>query len=104
MQPGGQVLFLREYSTEEKPSRVTNCTSRPLNTAATRDDISHVLKLVQPTHVATIEEKLSVVQDALASQSMTNTKIVTVNFKVANIPQVCSSLSFDYFTRELMIV
>ncbi|KAJ5974292.1 amp dependent CoA ligase [Penicillium waksmanii] len=59
----------------------------PLNTSATRDDISHVLKLVQPTHVATIEEKLSVVQDALASQSMTNTKILTVNFKEGNLPQ-----------------
>jgi hypothetical protein len=97
MQPGGQVLSSREYSTAQSPRRVTHYISRPLNTSATRDDISHVLKLVQPTHVATIEEKLNVLQDALASQSMTNTKILTVNFKEGNLPQVCSSVSFDFF-------
>lgn len=101
MQPGGQVLFSREYITAENPRRVTNYTiSRPLNTSATRDDISHVLKLVQPTHVVTIEEKLSVVQDALASQSMTKTKILTVNFKEENLPQVCITLSFDFLMEN----
>ncbi|KAJ5679594.1 amp dependent CoA ligase [Penicillium macrosclerotiorum] len=59
----------------------------PLNTAATRDDISHILKITKPTHVATIEEKLGTVQDALASLPMTNTKILTVRCKKENLPQ-----------------
>lgn len=67
----------------------TNDYYRPLNTAATQDDISHVLNLVQPTHIATIEEKLSTVQAALTSQSMMSTKILTVRFKEDNLPQVC---------------
>lgn len=78
--------------------RVANCFSRPLNTSATREDISHVLKIIRPTHVATVEEKLGAVEAALASLSMTDTKILTVRCKVENLPQVCSPLSCDTST------
>ncbi|KAL6237274.1 hypothetical protein BDW75DRAFT_204683 [Aspergillus navahoensis] len=64
----------------------------PLNTSATREDISHVLRIIQPTHVATIQEKLSTVQAALASLSMTTTKILTVRCKAANLPQFPSDI------------
>lgn len=59
----------------------------PLNTAATLHDVSHVLKIVRPTHVVTIASKLSHVQDALSSLSMNNTKVLTVLSKVENLPQ-----------------
>lgn len=61
-----------------------------MNIAATREDVMHVLRMVKPTHVATIEEKLDTVQAALASLEMTNTKVMTVRCKVHNLPQVCS--------------
>ncbi|KAH8696555.1 putative amp dependent CoA ligase [Talaromyces proteolyticus] len=59
----------------------------PLNTSATLGDISHVLQIVRPTHVATIAPKLDLVQAALTSTSMTKTKIMTVLSKVENLPQ-----------------
>ncbi|CAI7673267.1 unnamed protein product [Penicillium manginii] len=85
LQPGDTLLALVNNSVRASFKQLFSLW--PLNTSATRDDISHILKLVQPTHVATIEEKLSTVQAALASQSMTNTKILTVNFKEGNLPQ-----------------
>ena len=42
---------------------------------------------MKPTHVVTIEEKLSTVQDALASLSLTDIKVLTVRSKVGNLPQ-----------------
>ncbi|KAJ5785294.1 AMP dependent CoA ligase [Penicillium pulvis] len=65
----------------------TGAVFAPLNTSATRDDILHVLKIVKPTHIVTIEEKLSTVQAAVASLSMTNIKVLTVRCKVGNLPQ-----------------
>ncbi|KAL4861976.1 hypothetical protein BDV12DRAFT_179558 [Aspergillus spectabilis] len=59
----------------------------PLNIAATRGDISHTLEIVRPTHIATIVEKLGDVRAALASLSLSNTKIVTVQTKVDSLLQ-----------------
>ncbi|KAL2851550.1 amp dependent CoA ligase [Aspergillus pseudoustus] len=58
----------------------------PLNTAATRADISHILEIVRPTHIVTIGEKLDDVQAAVASLSL-NIKIITIQTKVDNLPQ-----------------
>ncbi|KAL3474066.1 amp dependent CoA ligase [Aspergillus californicus] len=65
----------------------TGAVFAPLNTSATRDDIAHVLKIVRPTHVATIEEKLSTVKEALASSSIPDTKILTIRCRTENLPQ-----------------
>ncbi|KAJ6127682.1 AMP dependent CoA ligase [Penicillium samsonianum] len=59
----------------------------PLNTSATRDDISHVINITKPTHIVTIEEKLSTVQSALASLPETSIKIGTIRCKVGDLPQ-----------------
>ncbi|QKX63841.1 uncharacterized protein TRUGW13939_11012 [Talaromyces rugulosus] len=59
----------------------------PLNISATLEDISHALQIVQPTYVATIPAKLDLVQAALASRSMTKTKILTVLGRLENFPQ-----------------
>ena len=64
---------------------------RPLNTSATLEDIMHALRIVQPTHIATIPEKLSTVEAALASVSMKDVKIMTVLGKVQNLPQVSNT-------------
>lgn len=93
MRHGGPAPSLREYSVAKIREKDPNFFSSPLNTSATREDISHVLKIVQPTHVATIQDKLSTVQDALDSLSMTTTKILTVRCKAENLPQVYSPLS-----------
>uniref|UniRef100_A0A093VQE6 4-coumarate--CoA ligase-like 9 n=1 Tax=Talaromyces marneffei PM1 TaxID=1077442 RepID=A0A093VQE6_TALMA len=53
----------------------------------TQKDISHLLQIVKPTHIATIVPKLDDVQAALASNSMTETKVLTVLSKVENLPQ-----------------
>lgn len=47
-----------------------------------------MLQIVKPTHIATIVPKLDDVQAALASNSMTETKVSTVLSKVDNLPQV----------------
>ncbi|KAL2856841.1 amp dependent CoA ligase [Aspergillus pseudodeflectus] len=57
----------------------------PLNTAATRADISHVLQIVRPTHVATIAEKLDDVRAAVASHSP-STSILTVLSRSDSLP------------------
>ncbi|PCH02415.1 protein of unknown function DUF4009 [Penicillium occitanis (nom. inval.)] len=59
----------------------------PVNVSATQKDISHLLQIVKPTHIATIAPKLEDVQAALASNSMTKTKVATVLSKVENLPQ-----------------
>ncbi|KAL3467697.1 amp dependent CoA ligase [Aspergillus heterothallicus] len=59
----------------------------PLNTAATRSDISHILEIVRPTHVATIAEKLDDVQAAVASLSLKNITLLTVHAKTDKLPQ-----------------
>ncbi|GAM37147.1 hypothetical protein TCE0_022f06816 [Talaromyces pinophilus] len=59
----------------------------PVNVSATQKDISHLLQIVKPTHIATIASKLDDVQAALASNSMTKTKVATVLSKVENLPQ-----------------
>jgi hypothetical protein len=72
----------------------------PLNISATLDDISHILQIVNPTHVATIAPKLDLVKAALASNSMTRTKIFTVLSKVDSFPQVsdtCHDMSLAAF-------
>lgn len=60
----------------------------PVNVSATQKDISHLLQIVKPTHIATIAPKLDEVHAALASNSMTKTKVSTVLSKVDNLPQV----------------
>lgn len=91
MRHGGQALFSRRYTNLANLQTILiTFLPRPLNTSATQDDILHVLKIVKPTHIVTIEEKLSTVQAALASLSVTNMKIMTVRCKVDNLPQVCS--------------
>lgn len=60
----------------------------PVNVSATQKDISHLLQIVKPTHIATIAPKLDDVQAALASNSMTETKVSTVLSKVEDLPQV----------------
>ncbi|CRG86149.1 hypothetical protein PISL3812_03152 [Talaromyces islandicus] len=65
----------------------TGAVFAPLNISATLDDISHILQIVKPTHVATIAPKLDLVKAALASNSMTETKILTVLSKVDSFPQ-----------------
>ncbi|KAJ5174936.1 AMP dependent CoA ligase [Penicillium canariense] len=91
LQPGDTLLALVNNSNAfvllAHATWWTGAIFAPLNTSATREDISHVLQITQPTHVATIEEKLSTVQAALAALSMTNTKILTVRCKVDNLPQ-----------------
>ncbi|KUL85372.1 hypothetical protein ZTR_06972 [Talaromyces verruculosus] len=59
----------------------------PVNVSATQKDISHLLQIVKPTHIATIAPKLDDVQAALASNSMTETKVSTVLRKVEDLPQ-----------------
>ncbi|KAJ5726785.1 AMP dependent CoA ligase [Penicillium malachiteum] len=59
----------------------------PLNTSATESDISHILKITKPTHIVTIEEKLSNIRAALNSQSLVNPKVLTIRCKVDNLPQ-----------------
>ncbi|KAL2808258.1 hypothetical protein BJX63DRAFT_40939 [Aspergillus granulosus] len=59
----------------------------PLNTAATQADISPIIEIVRPTHVATISEKLGDVQTAVTSLSLHGIKIITVQTKVDNLPQ-----------------
>ncbi|KAJ5097354.1 AMP dependent CoA ligase [Penicillium angulare] len=59
----------------------------PLNTSATPHDIAHILKITKPTHIATIEDKLGAVQEALASLPNTNIKVMTVRCKVEGLPQ-----------------
>ncbi|KAJ0422748.1 hypothetical protein BJY00DRAFT_322321 [Aspergillus carlsbadensis] len=62
----------------------------PLNTSSTQKDIEHVLKLVKPTHIATIASRLTEVQNATAALGITP-KLFTVLSKVADIPQVPST-------------
>lgn len=90
MRHGGPVLFSRRYNHLADLETLLITFPRPLNTSATQDDILHVLKIVKSTHIATIEEKLSTVQAALASLPVTDMKIITVRCKVDNLPQVCS--------------
>ncbi|OQD78984.1 hypothetical protein PENANT_c068G06345 [Penicillium antarcticum] len=59
----------------------------PLNTSATRDDISHVINITKPTHIVTIKDKLSTVQSALASLPEMSIKIGTIRCKVGGLPQ-----------------
>ncbi|KAE8372222.1 hypothetical protein BDV26DRAFT_302116 [Aspergillus bertholletiae] len=40
----------------------------PLNTSSTEKDIAHVINLIRPTHIATVESKLRAVQQAMASK------------------------------------
>ncbi|KAJ5753505.1 AMP dependent CoA ligase [Penicillium nucicola] len=91
LQPGDTLLALVNNSNVfvhlAHATWWTGAVFAPLNTSATQGDISHVLGIVQPTHVVTIEEKLSTVQDALASLAMTSTKVLTVRCKVDNLPQ-----------------
>lgn len=72
-----------------------------MNTAATHQDISHVLQIVKPTHVVTIEEKLSTVQDALASLSLTDIKVLTVRCKVGNMPQFPEDVTGEEDSQSL---
>ncbi|KAL2850620.1 hypothetical protein BJY01DRAFT_261525, partial [Aspergillus pseudoustus] len=58
----------------------------PLNTSSTQKDIEHVLKLVKPTHIATITSKLADVGNAISALRIAP-KIFTVLSKVADIPQ-----------------
>lgn len=67
-------------------------TCSPVNVSATQKDISHLLQIVKPTHIATIAPKLDDVQAALASNSMAQTKVSTVLSKVENLPQVSDLL------------
>ncbi|PYH28945.1 amp dependent CoA ligase [Aspergillus neoniger CBS 115656] len=91
LQPGNTLLALVNNSNAfvllAHATWWTGAIFAPLNTAATHQDISHVLQIVQPTHVVTIEEKLSTVQDALASLSLADIKVLTVRCKVGNLPQ-----------------
>lgn len=86
------MLSLRESRNNANGRTCQLIIFRPMNISATREDVAHVLQMVKPTHVATIEEKLDTVQAALASLQMTNTKVMTVRCKVDNLPQVCSPL------------
>ncbi|KAL2820971.1 amp dependent CoA ligase [Aspergillus cavernicola] len=105
LQPGDTLLALVNNSNAfvllAHATWWTGAVFAPLNTSATQDDISHILKIVQPTHVATIEEKLSAVQAALASQSMTNTKILTVRCKVDSLPQFPDDIIGQTATESL---
>lgn len=69
----------------------------PVNVSATQNDISHLLQIVKPTHIATIAPKLDDIQAALASNSMTRIKVATVLSKVENLPQV----SEDTISQEI---
>ncbi|KAJ5953492.1 AMP dependent CoA ligase [Penicillium verhagenii] len=79
--------FMTQYNPDDFSASEVVHTPRPLNTSATRDDILHVLKIVKPTHVVTIEEKLSTFQAAVASLSLTHMKILTIRCKVDNLQQ-----------------
>ncbi|KAJ6095922.1 AMP dependent CoA ligase [Penicillium sp. IBT 16267x] len=85
LQPGDTLLALINNSNAfvllAHATWWTGAIFAPLNTSATQDDILHVLKIVKPTHVVTIEEKLSTVQASVASLSMTNIKVLTVLFQ-----------------------
>ncbi|KAJ5650412.1 AMP dependent CoA ligase [Penicillium longicatenatum] len=90
LQPGDTLLALVNNSNAfvllAHATWWTGAIFAPLNTSATQGDILHVLKIVKPTHVVTIEEKLSTVQAAIASLSMTS-KVLTIRCKVDNLLQ-----------------
>ncbi|KAL3458243.1 hypothetical protein BJX64DRAFT_302096 [Aspergillus heterothallicus] len=66
----------------------------PLNTSSTQKDIEHVLKLVKPSHIATITSKLSDVQNAISTLRI-SPKLFTVLGKFADIPQTQTLPPFD---------
>lgn len=58
-----------------------------------------MLQIVKPTHIAAIAPKLGEVQAALAANSMTEIKVLTVLSKVENLPQV----SDDTISQEIAL-
>ncbi|KOS41521.1 hypothetical protein ACN38_g7633 [Penicillium nordicum] len=91
LQPGDTLLALVNNSNAfvllAHATWWTGAIFAPLNTSATQDDISHVINITKPTHIVTIEEKLSTVQLALASLPDTSIKIGTIRCKVGDLPQ-----------------
>lgn len=84
--------------------KYVNWLSRPLNTSATPHDIAHILKITKPTHIATIEDKLGAVQEALASLPNTNIKVMTVRCKVEGLPQVSRIIPRGYHISVLTML
>ncbi|RAK88888.1 putative amp dependent CoA ligase, partial [Aspergillus costaricaensis CBS 115574] len=104
LQPGNTLLALVNNSNAFillAHATWWTASDRPLNTAATHQNISHVLQIVQPTHVVTIEEKLSTVQDALASLSLADIKVLTVHCKVGNLPQFPEDITGEGYSQTL---
>ncbi|KAH8700357.1 putative amp dependent CoA ligase [Talaromyces proteolyticus] len=91
LKPGNVLLALVNNSNDfvllAHATWWTGAIFAPLNISATLDDISHILQIVKPTHVATIAPKLDLVKAALASNSMTKIKIMTVLSKIDSFPQ-----------------
>ncbi|OJZ84590.1 hypothetical protein ASPFODRAFT_62523 [Aspergillus luchuensis CBS 106.47] len=106
LQPGNTLLALVNNSNAfvllAHATWWTGAIFAPLNTAATHQDISHVLQIVKPTHVVTIEEKLGTVQDALASLSLTDIKVLTVRCKVGNLPQFPEDVTGEGDSQTLL--